>query len=259
LSYHPSELLVDPTDASDKTKQTAQVVDLGDVELTVTCVPAQHTSARKGVDKEDTLWAGFVVQQTVKSNNEGKVTAPRKTTVYLAGDTGYRASKDGPTCPAFKEIGQHFGKVDFAAIPIWRGGTLSFITQWGVRLNPDALTLATHATPEDAVCIHKDVGSRASMGMHFATFAGSEDEATYPISLLEEACKQYDVPLELSEDGGFGVTDIGETFVIPVRDDDEVNGSGAANDLRATTRTEHGHEDDPKVPEAEVKRAVEQT
>lgn len=44
------------------------------------------------------------------------------------------------------------------------------------QLNPDALTLATHATPEDAVCIHKDVNSRSSMGMHFATFAGSEDE-----------------------------------------------------------------------------------
>lgn len=33
-----------------------------------------------------------------------------------------------------------------------------------------------HAPPDDAVSIHKDVRSRATMGIHFATFAGSEDE-----------------------------------------------------------------------------------
>lgn len=33
-----------------------------------------------------------------------------------------------------------------------------------------------HAPPDDAVCIHKDVRSRATMAIHFATFVGSEDE-----------------------------------------------------------------------------------
>lgn len=133
--------------------------------------------------------------------------------------------------------------------------------------------MATHATPEDAVCIHKEVRSKASLGIHFGTFAGSEDEvgntlsprrsldspflsaativvrlilqnspppchlplpllyatianlafanlfpptlqATYPVALLEEACRDMGVPLELKEKGGFGVADVGETLII---------------------------------------------
>lgn len=50
----------------------------------------------------------------------------------------------------------------------------------GSQLNPDALTLAMHAPPDDAVCIHREVRSRATMGIHFATFAGSEDEVRFP-------------------------------------------------------------------------------
>lgn len=52
------------------------------------------------------------------------------------------------------------------------------------QINPEALTRATHATPEDAVSIHKDVRSRASMAMHFATFAGCEDEVGLGIQIL---------------------------------------------------------------------------
>lgn len=133
--------------------------------------------------------------------------------------------------------------MDFSAIPIWRGGTLNFVSYMGVRvserrlpilavysvnslnhtavlqLHPEALTLATHATPEDAVSIHSDVLSRSSLAIHYATFAGSEDEATYPIALLEEACKKADIDVSMNEDDGFGVCDVGETLVIPVRPD----------------------------------------
>ena len=51
-----------------------------------------------------------------------------------------------------------------------------------IQLNPDALTLATHATPLDAVLIAKDVKSKSTMGIHFATFVGSEDECVIPIT-----------------------------------------------------------------------------
>lgn len=44
------------------------------------------------------------------------------------------------------------------------------------QIHPEALTLATHATPEDAVSIHTDVLSRSTLAIHYATFAGSEDE-----------------------------------------------------------------------------------
>lgn len=98
--------------------------------IRITCVPAQHASARTGVDASSTLWAGFVVEQLAGTGSD----APERVSVYFAGDTGYRGSPQGETCPAFKQIGERFGPIDFAAIPIWRGGTLSFISQWGVRV-----------------------------------------------------------------------------------------------------------------------------
>ena len=53
--------------------------DLGKIK--VACVPAQHNSARTGIDKAATLWAGFVVEQT---STEASC-APSRTAVYFAG------------------------------------------------------------------------------------------------------------------------------------------------------------------------------
>lgn len=65
----------------------------------------------------------------------------------------------------------------FPLIRFWLGMlTLKVLIMFYCQLHHEALTLATHATPDDAVCIHSDVKSKASLGMHFATFAGSEDE-----------------------------------------------------------------------------------
>lgn len=47
--------------------------------------------------------------------------------------------------------------------------------------------------------------------MHFATFAGSKDEALEPIVRLKRARKG-----DWMEEGGFGWIDMGETVVIPV-------------------------------------------
>jgi L-ascorbate metabolism protein UlaG (beta-lactamase superfamily) len=47
--------------------------------------------------------------------------------VYFAGDTGYRTVRDGededkvPVCPAFAEVGERFGGVDVALLPIGYG------------------------------------------------------------------------------------------------------------------------------------------
>lgn len=50
-------------------------------------------------------------------------------------DTGYRAEAKGPVCPAFEQIGKRYGPMDFSAIPIWRGGTLNFVSYMGVRVS----------------------------------------------------------------------------------------------------------------------------
>lgn len=100
--------------------------------LRISCVPAQHNSARTGFDKNSTLWCGFVVEQFAHSSSS---TAPERTTIYFAGDTGYKAEGDGLGCPAFKAIGEKYGPMDFATIPIWRGGTLNFVSYMGVRVS----------------------------------------------------------------------------------------------------------------------------
>lgn len=212
-TFQPSDIYSLSSSVSYSPEELDELDTLGS--LRISCVPAQHNSARTGLDKCTTLWAGFVIEQFACKPSK----APCRTTVYFAGDTGYRAEAKGPVCPAFEQIGRRYGPMDFSAIPIWRGGTLNFVSYIGVRIHPEALTLATHATPEDAVSIHADVLSRSTLAIHYATFAGSEDEATYPIALLEEACKNADIEVSMSEDDGFGVSDVGETLAIPVRPD----------------------------------------
>lgn len=49
--------------------------------IRISCVPAQHGSARTGWDKCSSLWCGFVVEQFACKPSE----APSRTTVYFAG------------------------------------------------------------------------------------------------------------------------------------------------------------------------------
>jgi N-acyl-phosphatidylethanolamine-hydrolysing phospholipase D len=74
-------------------------------------------------DQRATLWASWIAKQSVG-------TTPAS--VYHAGDTGYMTTS-GP-CPAFKEIGARYGPFDLALVPIWRGGSLSFVAAMGLRV-----------------------------------------------------------------------------------------------------------------------------
>lgn len=55
-------------------------------------------------------------------------------------DTGY-TGVNGP-CPVFKEIGKRCGPFELSFIPIWRGGTLSFVSQLGLRVRLHPLSIA---------------------------------------------------------------------------------------------------------------------
>lgn len=68
---------------------------LGHLEFIFT--PAQHWSSRSIYDKNVALWGGWLIQGN-------------KQNLFFAGDTGY--------CPAFKEIGNTFGPIDYSFIPI---------------------------------------------------------------------------------------------------------------------------------------------
>ncbi|KZS91257.1 Metallo-hydrolase/oxidoreductase [Sistotremastrum niveocremeum HHB9708] len=173
------------------------------------CTPAQHQSGRGVNDRRTTLWASWVVEQVIHSPN----LPTRRVSVYHAGDTGYMTST-GP-CPVFKEIGEKYGPFNISMLPIWRGGTLSFIARMGLRLTDHGLTSAVHATPAQALLIHQDLKSQHSLAMHFATFAGSDVEAFEPIVELTSEREKLNIG-DWAEEGGFGVIDIGETAEVDV-------------------------------------------
>ncbi|GAA5992285.1 hypothetical protein JCM11641_001162 [Rhodosporidiobolus odoratus] len=146
----------------------------------------------------------------------------RKGAVYFAGDTGYRRHRRAQetVCPAFDELGRKFGPFDLSFVPIWRGGTLGFVSAMGLRLHHENISSALHGSPTDAVDIHLDVRSRNTIGMHFGTFIGSESEALEAIIELHEACEVAKVrkldDLEEDEMGRMGVVDIGETWCVEI-------------------------------------------
>ncbi|MGQ5523263.1 MBL fold metallo-hydrolase [Chitinimonas sp. PSY-7] len=126
-------------------------------EVVVNLVPAQHWSKRNlAGDENTTLWGGYVLEH-----------AGRK--LYFAGDTGY--SKD------FLDIGQRFGNIDFAMIPVG-----AYEPRWFMR--------AQHVDPVEAVQIHKDIRAKQSMGIHWGTFELTDEPLEQPIHDLAKAKQQ---------------------------------------------------------------------
>ncbi|KAJ9614561.1 Protein-lysine N-methyltransferase efm4 [Cladophialophora chaetospira] len=187
------------------------------------CVPAQHNSARSPVDQGRTLWCGWVIERFLRSQDESsEAKASRRGAVYHAGDTGYRrTSKSDVTCPIFKEIGDRYGPFDLSFLPIWRGGTLGFFSSWGLRLSHHDFPAAHHASPADAIAIHLDVKSQNSVGVHFGTFVGSENESYEAMIELAQACESRSVASLDSQNeddhGRAGIVDIGESLAVEIR------------------------------------------
>lgn len=172
-----------------------------DTRIVIACTPCQHNSGGL-LDYNKSLWSSWVVQiRTVEDETISSV--------YFAGDTGYRTGM-GP-CPIFREIGQKYGPFDVAMIPIWRGASLSFLGQLGYQLADDTHLAVTHASPEDAVQLARDLRARHSLAMHFATWAGSDHEANEPLLRLARARSG-----DWWEEGGFGALNVGQTATIPI-------------------------------------------
>ncbi|MGH8727615.1 MAG: MBL fold metallo-hydrolase [Burkholderiales bacterium] len=110
--------------------------------ITLHLVPVQHWSKRTLWDTNQTLWGGWMIE------------SPRFR-FFHSGDSGYS--------PDFVDIRERFGTIDLAAIPV--GG---YAPRWFMRIN--------HLDPDEAVAVHKDLGARFSVGMHWGTFADLTDE-----------------------------------------------------------------------------------
>lgn len=120
-------------------------------------VPAQHFSARGILDRNRTLWGGFVIKDP-------------KYMIYFAGDTGFG--------PHFAEIRERLGSPSFALLPIG-----AFKPRWFMR--------PMHISPEEAVQVHLVLGSKQSMAIHFGTFQLADEDFEKPVLALEEALKNH--------------------------------------------------------------------
>lgn len=175
-----------------------------DITATISCLPAQHGSARGPFDHEKTLWCSWVVKSATRS-------------VYFAGDTGYRsvpaavaASSGGedathdygeglahlPTNPDFAQVGALRGPFDVGLIPI---GAYA----------PRLLMSPLHACPADAVEIFRDTRCRAALAIHWGTWALTSEAVMEPPVRLREALRKRGI----AEEGVFDICDIGETRV----------------------------------------------
>jgi N-acyl-phosphatidylethanolamine-hydrolysing phospholipase D len=131
--------------------------------IKVTSVPAQHYSGRYGFDTNRTLWCGWVVESEKSNKN-----------LYFAGDTGYNSYH-------FKQIGEKFGDIDLALIPI------------GAYL-PRNFMKSVHINPMEAVRIHTEVNAKLSVGCHWGTFKLSSEERKRPLFDLFLAMESRGVP-----------------------------------------------------------------
>ncbi|KAF8907145.1 Metallo-hydrolase/oxidoreductase [Mucidula mucida] len=155
--------------------------------LTLTCTPAQHRTGRGILDQLKTLWSSWVVTTSASKN------------IFFAGDTGYRYVPDGadenemPYCPAFEEIGERFGEMEMAMIPIG-----AYEPRW--FMSP------MHCAPQDSVRVFRDVRAKRAVAMHWGAWVLTTEDVLEPPRKLKEECKKLGI-----EDGVFTVCDIGET------------------------------------------------
>jgi N-acyl-phosphatidylethanolamine-hydrolysing phospholipase D len=121
--------------------------------IQVHCVPAQHFSGRSIVGHDRRLWAGWVVEGPTRR-------------FYHAGDTGYFAG--------FHEIGERFGPIDLAAVPIG-------------AYDPPAIMRFVHLNPEEAVHAAVDLRANRVLAMHWGTFDLTEEPLDEPPRRFHEA------------------------------------------------------------------------
>lgn len=144
---------------------------LGDA--TVTAVPVQHWSKRSLFNGFETLWAGYIVEA-------GEIT------FFFDGDSGYS--------PHFKEIRQHLGPIDLAALPIG-----AYAPRWFMK--------PYHMTPEEAVQAQADLGGPVSVALHWGTFILADEPLDEPPRRLRAELDRRGLP-----EDRFRVLQHGETL-----------------------------------------------
>lgn len=127
--------------------------------LTIAFTPSKHFSSRGPINRNSTLWGGWVI-------------LGEQTRFYTSGDGGYDTH--------FKEIGRKYGPFDIALI---EGG--QYDRRWS----------GVHMTPEESVKAHLDVNGKNMMLVHWGAFTLAFHGWTEPIERAIKAAKEEEVNL----------------------------------------------------------------
>jgi N-acyl-phosphatidylethanolamine-hydrolysing phospholipase D len=126
----------------------------------VAFTPTKHWTSRNPFDRNTALWGSFVVMSGDKR-------------FFFGGDTAYHSF--------FTKLGELFGPIDFAALPIG-----AYKPRWFMKDN--------HVNPEEAVQIHRDIKSKQSVAIHWGTFPLSDEDYVEPALELARARDAAGIP-----------------------------------------------------------------
>jgi len=143
----------------------------------VTATPARHFAARGLRDRNQTLWAGFML-----GTPEGQL--------LFAGDSGA-----GPQWAAIRD---RLGPPGVALLPI------------GAYL-PRSVMQPVHMDPAEAVQARADLAACRAVGMHFGTFQLTDEAVDAPVKALQRSRAATGLSIE-----DFDVLGFGETRLMPL-------------------------------------------
>jgi N-acyl-phosphatidylethanolamine-hydrolysing phospholipase D len=158
---------------------------LGELEIVLT--PVQHWSGRGLTDRMRTLWGGYAMF------------APQLH-LFFAGDTGY--SKDFADIRARfadRQTPERGGGFDIALLPIG-----AYEPRWFMQNQ--------HVDPEQAVRVHRDLGAKASLGIHWGTFSLTDEALDEPPQRLARARQAQGLA-----EGAFFTLALGQTHKLTPR------------------------------------------
>lgn len=125
-------------------------------DIRFTFLPAFHWSQRGMFDKNKSLWGSWMIEVDGKR-------------IYFGGDTAYSRH--------FKVIGQEFGTVDYALMPIG-------------PCEPHKWMKLSHANAREAYQGFKDLNAQHFIPMHWGTYYFGTDTFDMPIKLLNQVWQE---------------------------------------------------------------------
>ncbi len=130
-------------------------------DLKITVEPVQHWSARTIWDRNQTLWAGFVLDLP-----DGKI--------YYSGDTGYFSGK------VFKDTYAAHGSMRFAIIPVG-----AYEPRWFMK--------ESHVNPDESIKIFQDIQAQNAIGVHYGTFQLTDEGIDAPVRDLATGLQKANI------------------------------------------------------------------